>query len=243
MHSASDHPGRAGAATRGDGSAGREHAAKRLCPAPGPVFVLTWRRRYRSWRLDCLLLGASLLLLGLLPALIASPEGALEPLRYAAQRPLHVESLAGMLLWTTSSWIPGGARLVFSYGSNNMVGPLEGIYSTLFAGLFVVGLGAGYLLARRRDGLVEGVLLLLIVTLVTNKVFSPQYILWARATHRGLLRGSTAALAGRGHPCIFHLGRRGAALCGGPVTDAIGRGAIPLAIIRGTGAGSGSAMR
>jgi len=127
--------------------------------------------------------------------------------------------------------------LVFSYGSNNVAGPREGTYSTLFTGLFVVGLGAGYLLGRRRDGLVEGVLLLLIVTLVTNKVFSPQYILWARATHRGLLRGSTVALAGRGHPCIFHLGRRGTALCGGPVTDATGRGAIPLAVIRGTGAG------
>ena len=147
-----------------------------------PLLLINARRKEGRWRLDCLILFVGLLLVVLLPALVLNPHGILSPIRYALHRPLHIESLSGMLLWVTSG-AGKEARVIFSFGSYNVVGAYQGLFATAFSVLFVAGLaGAYWRQGRGRDSLARSFMLVLIVTLVTNKVFSPQYILWLLPT-------------------------------------------------------------
>jgi len=143
-----------------------------------PLLLINARRKEGRWRLDCLILFVGLLLVGLLPALVLNPHGFWSPIAYALHRPLHVEALSGMLLWVASG-AGREARVVFSFGSYNVVGAYQGLFATAFSVLFVAGLAGAYWRQwRGRDSLARSFMLVLIVTLVTNKVFSPQYILW-----------------------------------------------------------------
>jgi hypothetical protein len=104
---------------------------------------------------------------------------ALSVFYYAAARPLQVESLGATLLWL-GSFLGFSAVTEHGWASYNLVGPLDsGIMALLsFAGL--AGLGLIYWrswLGRLELG--RGMLAVVCVTLLTSKVFSPQYLIWA----------------------------------------------------------------
>jgi hypothetical protein len=98
---------------------------------------------------------------------------------YAAARPLQVESLGASLLWL-GSFLGFPAVTEHGWSSYNLVGPLDsGIMALLsFAGL--AGLAWIYWrcwLGRLDFG--RGLLAVICVTLLTSKVFSPQFLIWA----------------------------------------------------------------
>jgi hypothetical protein len=104
---------------------------------------------------------------------------ALSVFYYAAARPLQVESLGATLLWL-GSFLGFSAVTEHGWASYNLVGPLDsGIMALLsFAGLA----GLGWIYWRSWLGRLElgrGMLAVVCVTLLTSKVFSPQYLIWA----------------------------------------------------------------
>lgn len=97
---------------------------------------------------------------------------------YFVNRPLQVESTGSMLLWLgTTLGFP--VHIEFTYGSVNMVSVLGGAVTLLFEVLFVLGYMYTLLLQWcRKLNLVQACIALLLVFIVTSKVFSPQYLIW-----------------------------------------------------------------
>jgi hypothetical protein len=113
-----------------------------------------------------------------LVALALSPGGTLSEFQYAGARPLQIESTPGALLWL-GSLVGIPARADFSYVSLNYVGPLDVVLKPLSTLALAAGCLWVYLrLARGRLGLAQAFLALLCVITVTNKIFSPQYMIW-----------------------------------------------------------------
>jgi len=113
----------------------------------------------------------------LLVPLALSPRDAWRPLLFNTARPLHLESVPGSLLWLLSPH--GTVRVVSAYNSLSLVGGAQHLWGAAFALLGVAGLSAAYLRQwHSQDTLAGGFLLVLLVTVVTSKVFSPQYLLW-----------------------------------------------------------------
>jgi hypothetical protein len=113
-----------------------------------------------------------------LVALALSPSGTLSEFQYAGARPLQIESTPAAVLWL-GSLVGIPARADFSYVSLNYVGPLDVIMKPLSTLALAAGCLWVYLrLARGRLGLAQAFLALLCVITVTNKIFSPQYMIW-----------------------------------------------------------------
>lgn len=142
-----------------------------------PLFLLAWRREQGRWRVDCVALLLGLLAAMLVPAFVLNRADLLSPLTYAVHRPLQVESLPGLLLWMMRG--SGHVHVVFSYGSYNVVDSAQGLFSIPSLMLLLAGLAGAYWRQwRGQDSPVRGAILILLVTLATSKVLSPQYILW-----------------------------------------------------------------
>jgi len=112
-------------------------------------------------------------------AAIATAGGAaLSGFTYASDRPLQIESTPATLLWLgTLVGIP--AHPEFSFVSLNMVGPLDLALKPLSAVALVVGcLVVYWRQLRGRLTVGQAVLACLCAVMVTNKIFSPQYIIW-----------------------------------------------------------------
>jgi hypothetical protein len=111
-------------------------------------------------------------------AIAIAGGAALSGFTYASDRPLQIESTPATLLWLgTLVGIP--AHPEFSFVSLNMVGPLDVVLKPLSA----VALVAGCLIVywrqmRHRLTVGQAVLACLCAVMVTNKIFSPQYIIW-----------------------------------------------------------------
>ena len=99
-------------------------------------------------------------------------------LSYFVNRPLQVEATGSTLLWLgTLFGFP--VHIEFTYGSVNMASALDGALALLFEVLFVLGYLYILLLQwRRKLDLVQACIALLLVFIVTSKVFSPQYLIW-----------------------------------------------------------------
>lgn len=126
-----------------------------------------------------LALCAALVLAGYLPALVVNTAGALSGFNYAGDRPLQIESTPAALLWLgTIVGIP--AHPDYSYTSLNYVGALDIYLKPLSALALAAGcLWVYWRQARGRLTAGQAFVACLAVVLVTNKIFSPQYLIWA----------------------------------------------------------------
>jgi hypothetical protein len=150
-----------------------------------------WRGRYRQtarhfWRqpptravVRGALLCLGLVAAGFVGALLLNPSEALTNLLYAGQRPLQAESTPASLLWL-STIFGLQARPDYSFTSLNYVGQLDGALRLLSTVALAAGCLWVYWRQARQKLTLEGAFLACIcVVLATNKIFSPQYLIWA----------------------------------------------------------------
>jgi hypothetical protein len=152
-----------------------------------PGALLTWRR----------LLGvgvfAAVCAACFALSLLISVSGTFSPLNYFADRPIQIESLAASMMWGLSLL---GAPICtdFRFGSLNIydrvqgvctaaAGQAPGIMTASFSMLLLVLLLVGVVLVvwmqwRGRLTLPQAFVALLLVIMLTGKIFSPQYLIW-----------------------------------------------------------------
>ncbi len=132
--------------------------------------------------------GALVLVVAAVTWVLTGSTGFSQVLAYQSDRGLQIESLAALpLVWLNHLGVEGyGAR--FAYGAWEITGPGAEQLATLATVAFALGLAVVFLVhwrLMRRDAGARGVALtavtLMLVILVTNKVFSPQYVLWLLA--------------------------------------------------------------
>ncbi len=109
---------------------------------------------------------------------ILNPGGWLGPFTYNSQRPLQVESVPASLLWL-SGLLGFPTAPDHSFHSYNLVGQIDGILS----GMTELALVAGclWIYWRQLSGRMafgRALALCLLVIVSTNRVFSPQYLMW-----------------------------------------------------------------
>jgi hypothetical protein len=115
---------------------------------------------------------------------LTGSTGFVQVLSYQSRRGLQCESLAALpFLWLRHLHVPAyGTR--FRFGAWEVTGPHVDLLAGVTTGVYVaglVGLGLAQWRLPRRDGagaVALTAMAVLVLTLVTNKVFSPQYLLW-----------------------------------------------------------------
>lgn len=146
--------------------------------APGTCLRRVWAHPATKPMLRGAALCGGLILGGFVAAYVLDPGGALSGFRYAGERPLQVESTPASLLWLgTLVGIP--AHPDYSFVSLNYAGTLDAALKPLS----VVALAGGCLWvywrqARGQLSVERAFLACVCVVLVTNKIFSPQYLIW-----------------------------------------------------------------
>src|SRR5215469_7645565 len=109
---------------------------------------------------------------------VLNPAGTLSGFQYASNRPLQVESTPASILWLGSIFgIPAYPN--YSFVSLNYVGPLDAILKPASAVALVSG--CVWVYVRQAQGKLtigQAFLACLGIVLVTNKIFSPQYLIW-----------------------------------------------------------------
>jgi hypothetical protein len=116
---------------------------------------------------------------------LTGSSGFSQVLDYQSERGLQIESLAGLpLVWLHHLGVDGYTT-GFAFGAWEINGPgastLADIATVVFlGGLALIGLAHWRLMKvdAGRRGVALSAVALLLVSLVTNKVFSPQYVLW-----------------------------------------------------------------
>lgn len=97
---------------------------------------------------------------------------------YFTNRPLQVESIGSVFLWL-GILLGFPVHIIYSFGSINMESMLSGIVSNVFEILFIAGnIYTIYLQWRGKMDVVQTCIGLLLIFIVTGKVFSPQYVIW-----------------------------------------------------------------
>jgi hypothetical protein len=147
----------------------------------GTVAAELWRtlRGIRTWRWK-----NALVFFGILVGVTAffaflDFQGAVvSQLNYFAHRPVQIESTGSTFLWLAAQFgYP--AHVEFTFGSLNIISALGNSVALFFEIAFVVG----YLYTMwlqwwgKLDGL-QTFIALLLVFIMTGKVFSPQYLIW-----------------------------------------------------------------
>ena len=177
-----------------------------------PVFVLWALRRAGPGAASQVAVGAGLAGLLAIGAYLLFPGASpFELLAFTAARPLHVESLPGSLIALLGSLGIGSMSLTWDSGSFNVItpgaGPAIDALRVAQPIILVVTLTVtGLAIARRVEPspqlLVIACAAILLALVVSNRVLSPQYMIWlipfaalARGRLRWLLFGAMALTA------------------------------------------------
>lgn len=111
-------------------------------------------------------------------ALLNFQGSVLSQLSYFANRPVQIESTGSPILFLAAHFgYP--VQIVSSFGSTNVVSSLEGHVEFILDVLLVLGyLYTLFLQWRGELDVTQAFIAILLVFIVTGKVFSPQYLMW-----------------------------------------------------------------
>src|SRR5436305_11680697 len=111
-------------------------------------------------------------------SLVLSVDGTLSPFVYFRDRPIQVETLEAAILWIRQ-FAGYQVQYVYSYGSLNVISDISSKVSLLGTLCFAAGLLYTYWLQLRgKLDLFAASLLALLISMITGKIFSPQYLMW-----------------------------------------------------------------
>ena len=132
---------------------------------------------WRRWMPLAVFGGICLLTIGI--SLFLSVAGTLTPLVFFNSRPVQIESLSASILWVFSLLGKTSLTYVHTFGSINVLGTLSSnILSRMILALIASLAYTWWLQWRGHLDLAMTCLLTLLTVIVTNKVFSPQYLIW-----------------------------------------------------------------
>ena len=145
-----------------------------------PVFLIQQVRSGTSpsrAAMSALWFGLTVAAGALLSIALAGP-GWFDPVRFAIERPVQVESVPATVL-SLASLLGWPAAFDHTFNSFNITGPGDRAVSALFSALFVVGsLVVLYRQATGRLTLRQACLASVCLLLATSKVISTQYLVW-----------------------------------------------------------------
>ncbi len=132
-----------------------------------------------SWRWKHILLFfAVIVTISGLFALLNFQGAVVSQLSYFANRPVQVEATGSTLLWLTTLF-GHPATVVYTFGSINIESDLGNIVALACEACFLLGYALVILQQwRGRLDLVQAFIGMILVFVVTGKVFSPQYLIW-----------------------------------------------------------------
>lgn len=111
-------------------------------------------------------------------SLALSVDGTLGPFEYFRDRPIQVETLEAATLWI-GQFLGHQVQYVYTFGSLNVIGDLSSKVSMLGTLCFAAGLLYTYWLQLRgKLDVFTASLLALLISMITGKIFSPQYLMW-----------------------------------------------------------------
>ncbi len=157
-----------------------------------PVYLLFYAAQARRRDAARLLGGAVLAVtLSFLPLLRVPPLALLSFVKYHQMRGLEIGSLGAGLITTARVFGLARAGIVFNYGAFHLVSPAAGFILKMLPVVFAICLGGVLWRARTdfacasatRQGiplplLARFLAAALLAFILTNKVFSPQYLIW-----------------------------------------------------------------
>ena len=130
-----------------------------------------------QWKHCLIFLGVLIGVTGLFALLNAQGAGESQ-FSYFINRPMQIEASGSSLLWIATLF-GFSAHTVYTYGSLNVVSPLDSALSLLSSAAFALGcLYVVWLQWRDKLNIVQACIALLLIFIATGKVFSPQYLIW-----------------------------------------------------------------
>lgn len=158
-----------------------------------PVFTLYFftNKSYRAI-LNIWLGTLGAVFLSFLPFIITTKDKLFSFLDYHKERGLQIESLPAGIISLVHKWGLIEVKTIASYGSRDIVSPLDHIVLAVLPLLLMIVyismlISCWYRFREEKnikkeklkvDSLVAYTLLALLIFIITNKVFSPQYIVW-----------------------------------------------------------------
>jgi len=131
---------------------------------------------WRRWDAVVVCMSVCALLTGL--SLALSIEGTLGPFQYFGVRPTQIESFSASLLWL-ASLVGYPVHYVTSYAAINVLSPLSSIVALVATCCLAAGLiFTCWLQWRGKLDLPVASVVILLLVIITGKVFSAQYLLW-----------------------------------------------------------------
>lgn len=159
---------------------GRFHKPARsltLKTLPGEIWqTLRGINRWR-WQ-NALLFGSLILGISGIFALLNFQGAVVSQLSYFAKRPVQIEASGSSVLWLATLF-GHPASVVYTFGSVNIISDLGEQVALASEVFFILGYALTILWQwRSKLDLVQAFIALLLVFIVTGKVFSPQYLIW-----------------------------------------------------------------
>lgn len=160
-----------------DGRLYQPPGSLRLHQLPGAIWQTL--RGAAGWRWKHLLIFCALAAtIGCCFALLNFQGAVVSQLSYFANRPVQIEATGSTLLWLATLF-GHPATVVYTFGSINIESSLGSAVALTCELCFLLGYGLVMLQQwRGRIDMVQASVGVLLVFVVTGKVFSPQYLIW-----------------------------------------------------------------